>query len=440
MAYVLPTEDEEKEAQQAGAQAAPALGGGVIASTSQASTSAPKAPDTSSGFISFDRVMAANKDAAKKSAEKVAGGLAQKGQQARQGVQQASQAFGQQVQAGMPTYLQPGVPQKPAQQSTGKAAADPYAPVAQQQAKGVATPQSPQQAKGSAPSGYAVGTGQGYLSPEQAAQMAQAKYTGPEAMSDSAGWEDLLGSSREAQRQAAMTGQRDALGGLQGDAGLQTLLEEQVSGPYSKGESRFDAALLGRAGRRDFDALSDEYGDLLGETQRADEASRAMAGEARGRVESEAAQAKAALDKYGADNAATAEANRLAGEQSAQRATEQARDVASRASRPAWGQFEVDRLLGRNSGPGGGSSQGVSGLAGADGLTRSSHAGVFSDYGGSQKAWEGMTASEYERFNELMEASRFTMPGDPERYALEAYVKEMIAKYGRDGQVTPRSP
>jgi hypothetical protein len=341
MAYVLPTEDEDEKARQEAAgsagpaaSAAPAIsGGGAPAHPMGGAGASGRPAKPSTNFVSFDRVLAANKDAATGLAASMAKPIEAAGQQSKQSVAGASNAFANKVQAGLPAGMQSTPFQgKPAAtpQPTGK----PAAPFASLSAQQVPNFTSPTQSKPASPTNTSVqsqGTVSGTtLTPEQAKAQAEWKYAGPNSMDEDAGWGDILSKAGEAQRDVALTGNRNEAGELQGNAGLQAMLQQQAGGSYTQGQSKMDAGLIGSAGRPKWDSLNEEYGDLVGGAKAANEASKGVAEAARGNVATQAEGAKAALAKWDADAKqaeADAEARRLRAEQETAAAANKKKDL-----------------------------------------------------------------------------------------------------------------
>jgi hypothetical protein len=331
MAYVLPTEDEDEKARQESAgsagpaaSAAPAISGGGAPTHPMGGAGASGRPaKPSTNFVSFDRLLGANKDAATAYSKKVAQPLQQAGQASKQAVASASNAFANKVQAGLPSQMQPAAPfsAKPAatQQPTGKPTS-PYAALSAQTVPGFA---SPTQSKPASPTNTAIQS-QGpvsgaTLTPEQARAQSEWTYAGPNSMDEDAGWGDILAGAGEAQRDVGLTGHRNEAGELRGDAGIQALLQSQVGGPYTQGQSKMDAGLLGSAGRPEWDRLNEEYGNLVGGAKAANEASKGVSDAARANVKTQADAARSALDRQAAANAATEAANAAAAKASQER-------------------------------------------------------------------------------------------------------------------------
>lgn len=319
MAYILPEEDDKKQdGADASAGMAPDLGGTGGGAVSPAAP--PAQHGSGADFVSFDRVLGANQDAATKASNKLADNL----QAGAQGVQQqanaAQQGFSQAVQAGgggaEKGPVQTAVPSKmnnfgqsPTTPSPSPAAAPVGSPAATTSAtKGQspsATPAGPSPTRAEDQQPYVPTTGnliQGGAAAQQVqaaektrATAAPAAYTGPDSIASSqAGWDGILGSAKDSDSSVSLTGQRDGNGNLRGDAGLETLLRNNAQGPYTSGESRLDASLLGATGRNRFDALQKDFGGLTGKLSDMDTASQGVADRMRGNVDAANAQTAAA--------------------------------------------------------------------------------------------------------------------------------------------------
>jgi hypothetical protein len=273
MPYLLPT-DEEDEEKDGGAAPVGALGGGALAPGGVQQPAAPAQPQgPSTDFVSWDRILAANKDAAKGAADKMAGGL-QKGAQDVQSKLAGAQAnFGKAVSAGTPAGTQQApTTSVPPSNSFGQPTKTPSPAAATRIPSG-----DPRRVR-----------------PKQQPAVTDAKYTGPNALSEDAGWGDILSGGRDAQGRLAATSQRREDGSLQGDSGIEALLQEEAQGGYTRGQSRMDAALLGSQGRGRFDELRKEYGGLLGQVGDADKASLVQSGAAKEQVAASNARGVAA--------------------------------------------------------------------------------------------------------------------------------------------------
>ena len=234
------------------------------------------------GFIGWDRILNANKDAATAQANKTADKLAKPAQKAQTQLGTAQGQFRQDVHKGTPQgSLQP-IPD--------------VAPI------------NPREG-GIAPGGVAT---QGAITPPQTrAQQraglerdAAATYSGPGSLAEGPEWSSLLSGATEAQRGVTATQMRDANGNVRGTAGLEALLREGQGGGYTGGESSLDASLLGSAGRRRFNELQRDYGSLLSDYEKAQADSKTLADTARGDTEGLAAGAKAGLAKMDAEDEA----------------------------------------------------------------------------------------------------------------------------------------
>lgn len=296
MAYVR--EDEEENAQgyrDDGLGVFGGFGGGAPAPAPTPASSSPTPQSTSTDHVSWDRILSANKDSAKAASDKLAAGVEKRAQDVQGQVGQARATFGGEVLEGTPDGARPtgtGLDEKPAAPTNvfGQPTRTP-----QVQPSPLAPP-----VVTDAPAGLRVtqSGGRGALSPEQAKARAAQKYTGPGALSEDAGWGDILRAGGEASRRVGLTQSRDGRGQLQGDSGIEALLREQTPGGYTPGQSRQDAALLGATGRGRFNDLQQKYGGIMGELGAADDASKRMSEDARTRTAADATDAQRALDTY----------------------------------------------------------------------------------------------------------------------------------------------
>lgn len=297
MAYVLDEEDEEGKAG----------GPGVVAGNPVGSLMGPSAPGWASGtpasasgmpsqtgtdFVGWDRILAANKDAAKASADKMANRLGQAGADVRTGLGAAQGQFGADLAKGDPTPKAP-----PTTGSVDGPGAGEGRTGVNSFGQPTGTPRG-----GQAPPASMPQAAQPQAQPQQ--PQGPLVFTGPGSLSEGAGWDDLLKSGAEAQRNVGATQQRDGNGNLRGEAGIEALLREQQQGNYTQGQSRMDAALLGTTGRRRFGELQKDYGGLMSDLRAADKASRVQSDAVRTKVEG----ANADADRIAAERKAALEA------------------------------------------------------------------------------------------------------------------------------------
>lgn len=300
----MPDDEEQKRQQEQQAQpltladgqtpgAAPAAGG------RPPSQDAGKAPGR---HVNFQQYFNANRDAAQAMGNRLAAGVDKQGQGVQQGLQAAQTAFNQGVTAQLPAPK----PVAPAPRG-----ADPLNPSTGTTVKGpanetplrfsAATPAQTWQA----PTPAAVPTPK--PTPGDLAKRAGQTYTGPNSLSEGAGWGDLFQRARGTAAEAAQT---------KDEAGTQALLQKQAAGPYSQAASRFDAGLTQSAAGDQFERLRSRWGALPQQLKDADAAARAQAGAARGAVAADAADAQRQLDGIKAAKAANEGAmrQRIAGE------------------------------------------------------------------------------------------------------------------------------
>lgn len=267
MAYVLPTALEEEEMRKGQSRPAAAV---ATSSPGMGGTPSPQpqqAPaQVGTGFIDFGRYLNANRDASKRDAEKLAGGIARQGQAAQGQLKQAQQGFSDAVTAGSPNAFA-GLTQPP----EGTKGTSTKAP-----AGGITAPQPAGRSTTPAPS---------------LSQRAGATYSGPSSLSGQmgdAGWDEILKGASAAQEAANVTGTQ---------GGLEASFQKQNAGqPYTQGQSRMDAMLAGSTSPDRFQQLRKDYGSLVQSTKDADAASRGQADAARVSVEKDAAAAQAELD------------------------------------------------------------------------------------------------------------------------------------------------
>lgn len=118
---------------------------------------------------------------------------------------------------------------------------------------------------------------------------AAGQYNGPGSLQDVEGYKGLLDDYRRAQ---------GGLAGLTDNAHLQGVLEQAQHEPHIEGGSRLDAALIGQAGRPEFERLGQQYRGLGGEVGAATKASFAQGAASKAAAEQHAAENKGVLDEY----------------------------------------------------------------------------------------------------------------------------------------------
>lgn len=184
------------------------------------------APGAPGSFVNFSRRFNANRDVAQQQAQKYASQAAGAAGAAQQSTAAAQNKFSTASKAGVTAGTNVGDAAN-AQQQMGPPPAAPPAPVASQSAGLVSESTRPE-----------AGTG---VSAAQATQLANRTYSGPDGLDD----QQAAVDAEKAQQQ---------LTGIGSAAGVQTLVNE--GGPSgSVGADRLSGALIGRAGRKEFDAL-----------------------------------------------------------------------------------------------------------------------------------------------------------------------------------------
>lgn len=133
---------------------------------------------------------------------------------------------------------------------------------------------------------------------DEMAALAAQGYTGPNSLSEGAGYADLLAQAGNSDEQLAALAGLPASGEQNLDAGVKALL-----GP---GATESDAALVGAAGRKRFSDINQEYGrgdQMKSGVMNADAASRGEADKARKTSEDTAGEWKKLLGNHDAANA-----------------------------------------------------------------------------------------------------------------------------------------
>lgn len=198
--------DAMQKRQRAGALGAPPSAGGVMPGAQQATPAQPAQAQPpqqqGTGFVSFDRYLDANKDAAKAMANTVTGNVAAKAEGAQQGIQQAQQRFDGATAAATLRYSQDKAPD-------------------------AAT----------------------------ATRLAGTTYEGPKT------WNDAGVDTQALHGEVAKA--NDAVANLGSLGGRSSLLRESYrNGPMTTGGSLLDAVLLGQAGGARMAELQGQYGGL----------------------------------------------------------------------------------------------------------------------------------------------------------------------------------
>jgi len=269
MAYVVQSQEEEEAARQAaGNPLLAGFGAGPAASSGLAAPAAPQQP--SSGFVPYSAYSGANAGGARKMASDVASDVGRTAQTAQGGISGAQQQFREQVTAGNP--FAPPTPAASMAGWFGGGAQLGQQPVTPRQA---VTATTPARAAPIAPVTDPIEvlyTGKrpdppGTITPDEARKRAAQSYTGPTAIENLADWKTAAAQTHAAQ---------DQLGATATDVGRQALGQKKYG--TAGGNSRLDAALMGSAGSRDFDALRAKYGDLVGEQKRVSDSANAYAG------------------------------------------------------------------------------------------------------------------------------------------------------------------
>jgi hypothetical protein len=232
MAYALQEDDEFKSSWRPQQQAQPAGGAGGTAMAPGAAAPAP----TGSRFVSFDRYLGANSEAAAKTGEKLGYGVQQKGDQAKQAMDTKLTEFQGATAKGMGGAW--GASQNPT-----KTLLPPSGPAAQVQGNVVTKTAQPLTAQ----PGYTL---------DEATALANNTYTGPTSLAAFA--PELRGQVEGAQRTAAQLGN---------EQGRRALLAEGMGrqpGAYSGAMAGLDEALAtGSGGNRErFARTSEVYGKL----------------------------------------------------------------------------------------------------------------------------------------------------------------------------------
>ncbi len=170
------------------------------------------------GFTNFNRVIAANKDVSNREAAAYGQRAQQNAQQARTSLDALRKRFGEGVAAGTLGGPEMGFAQQPAD-GAGLVGESTRATMG------------------------------GGLSSDQMLANAQAGYTGPAGLAEMKGAGDVYGSALGAEQN---------LNALGTEEGLQSLIQQQnMAG--NKGTSQLSSALIGNAGRGDFNALRERF-------------------------------------------------------------------------------------------------------------------------------------------------------------------------------------
>lgn len=247
MAYVL-NDEEDFNSSWKPQQAQPGGAGAPATGTAMASAAAAPAP-TGSRFVSFDRYLGANSEAAAKTGEKLGYAVQQKGDAAKQAMDDAGKKFGEAAIKGMGgTYSASQQPNKTLLPPSGPA-------TVQQQGGSTGSTIVTRAAQPLTAPGYSL---------DEAKALAGTTYTGPKTLAEFA--PQLRGQVEGAQRTAAQLGN---------EQGRRALLAEGMgrqAGAYSGAMAGLDEALATGSGtnREKFGRASDVYGRLnqwLGERE-----------------------------------------------------------------------------------------------------------------------------------------------------------------------------
>ncbi len=365
--------DEELEALRAYGGAAQAQQ--VPTDDGPAPAAPTSGPSPSGQYTNFDRLYAANADAAKATAGQMRQGVESSAQKAQQGLGGLQHEFNQRVTGGALSQM-PGQGQ-------------------QQTAGGVAAVTSARPESGPAGTTYTGPPGQTNV--DQWRTYSQAKYTGPDSLEALQRYGQVAADTREAQRQLGATASQE---------GREALLRRQASaGGYTRGQSRFDAGLTGYAGGPGFEETRKRYGDLEKALTDANAASRGSADRARGFTE-QAAKA------YGG----------MVSDWEKSEAARQATEAAKAAEAKG---------LGTQAG-----AVSFGGTANAGGATSELPDKAFTEVGGDSATWNRMSAEERAQWAALR-AEADAHPNDGQarstRQALADYLAQMKQKYGGGG-------
>lgn len=258
MAYEIRRPDEEEDAAERApgpAAAAPAMGGmPAMGGSPGPAGNAPQA----SKFVSFDRILNANRDVAERGAARLNSGLTGDAQKAQDAISSKYGEFNTAVQAGTPKMP------APAQTSLTGTAPSPAgtALTGGLQPKGPSTGRNNDLGAGqtvgtvapAAPINPAVAAQTKPRDVKTAEAMANAKYTGPTSLREYDGWLGLGAPAMAADDRLAQT---------QSNAGLRALAQDQNSGRvYSEGMKAMDASLLGAVGGERFKETRDRFKNL----------------------------------------------------------------------------------------------------------------------------------------------------------------------------------
>lgn len=296
MPYLENQQDDEEEQQAPPLQVQAGSAVGAVPAAAVAPAVSPNAGQAPGRYVNFQRYFGANKDAAEAASSRLATGLQTQGEAAKADLAKRQGQFATGVTQGQGLA---------ARGATSPRAATPAATFA---APTTATAARQPVATASNPAGRspAISTGfAGVATPRGAAPVGVAgqpvQYTGPGALSESAGWQDLVNSASRVGRQVAQT---------QSPEGLQALFQQANPGGTAGG-SRLDAALTNAAAGDRFARLREAFGGLPSQLAEANAASRAAADGARARVgefnvrvEENAANQRAADERAAAARAA----------------------------------------------------------------------------------------------------------------------------------------
>lgn len=191
-----------------------------------------------SGFVGLDKYLAANRNAAKRMSDALAGTVETAGAESESDVADVTEQYERDVAAGIPQFNENGEP----------------------------------------------------LTPAELQALIDAKYTGPESLSDMAGWDAAKAKvDKTAQDAARLSSLSGRMGALQDQYGK--------GGGYNLGSQRLDSFLSGATGGGRFQELKDKYGALSESVGGASAASQAMSRSAADSVKAMSDKAKGIAKK-----------------------------------------------------------------------------------------------------------------------------------------------
>jgi hypothetical protein len=287
LAYIIEEDDKAVQAPEGKGSLAP-----IGSPSPQPVGVAPNVPGASgghvgggtvggSGFVNFDRILSANKDSANSMADSVNTNVANAAAGAQGAVRATQAKFSDDVRAGSTAYSGQKVSNQPSNgTATGVAgyAAQPTSSGKALAATGARSGMLPEPEQG------------GSVSREEAADRADNVYNGPDSLADNR----YNYAALQTQVQDAAAG----LNSLNSAGGLQALLQKQTTGPYTQGQSAFDAALTGAVGGDRFTATQNTYAGLDKLLEQANAQAKAQADAARKSTSDAAAQYGQAVSDY----------------------------------------------------------------------------------------------------------------------------------------------